>query len=244
MPTPSAYILCTSPRSGSTLLCALLRDSGVAGHPKSYFHQPDLAKWRAGLDLAPDTPRPDIFAEAVAQGRGDTDIFGLRLQRHSAPFFFDQVRDAHPDATTDKAAVETQFGSTRYIHLHRKDKVAQAVSLVRASQSGLWHRNADGSELERTAPPQPLHYDQTAIAQEVETVKGYDTAWEDWFTEQAITPLRLDYDTLSANPAATLTQTLNHLDLPQGAPVQPAVSKLSDDISVDWITRFKSETNA
>ncbi|WP_299600893.1 Stf0 family sulfotransferase [uncultured Tateyamaria sp.] len=244
VPTPSAYILCTSPRSGSTLLCALLRDSGVAGHPKSYFHQPDLDKWRAGLGLAPDTPRPDIFAEAIAQGRGDTDIFGLRLQRHSAPFFFDQVRDAHPDATTDKAAVETQFGPTRYIHLHRKDKVAQAVSLVRASQSGLWHRNADGSELERTAPPQTPQYDHPAIAQELETVTNYDTAWEDWFKAQGIAPLRLDYDTLSADPSGTLEQILKDLNLPQGAPVQPAVAKLSDDISADWITRFKSETNA
>ncbi len=243
MPTPSAYILCTSPRSGSTLLCALLRDSGVAGHPKSYFHQPDLDKWRAGLGLASDTSRPDIFAAAIAQGRGDTDIFGLRLQRHSAPFFFEQIRDAHPDAPTDKAAVEAQFGSTSFIYLHRMDKVAQAVSLVRASQSGLWHRNANGSELERSSPPQPLHYDHAAIAQEVETVKGYDTGWEDWFAEQAITPLRLDYDMLSADPVATLAQTVAYLDLPQGAPVQPAVSKLSDDVSADWIARFKSETH-
>lgn len=244
MPPPNAYILCTSPRSGSTLLCALLRDSGVAGHPKSYFHQQDLDKWRAGLGLTSDTSRPDIFAAAVAQGRGDTDMFGLRLQRHSAPFFLDQLRDAHPDAPTDKAAVQAQFGSTRFLYLHRADKVAQAVSLVRASQSGLWHRNADGSELERSAPPQPLHYDQAAIEQEVETVKAYDTAWEDWFAEQAITPLRLDYDTLSADPAATLTQTLAYFDLPQGAPVQPAVSKLSDSISANWIARFKSETHA
>lgn len=240
MPTPSAYFLCTSPRSGSTMLCALLRDSGVAGHPKSYFHQPDLDKWRAGLDLAPDTPRSDIFTAAIAKGRGDTDIFGLRLQRHSAPFFFEQIRDAHPDAPTDKAAVEAQFGPTRFIYLHRADKVAQAVSLVRAGQSGLWHRNADGSELERTAPAQPLQYDHTAIAQEVATVTAYDTAWETWFAEQAIKPLRLDYDILSEDPQGAVLRVLSYLALPKGAPVAPAVARLSDSISAEWIDRFKS----
>ena len=106
MPRPTAYILCTSPRSGSTLLCALLRDSGVAGHPKSYFHRPSLPEWRTGLGLEPDAARTDIFADATRKGRGNTTIFGLRLQRHSAPFFFDQLRDMHPDAATDAAAVD------------------------------------------------------------------------------------------------------------------------------------------
>ncbi|APX13058.1 Stf0 family sulfotransferase [Tateyamaria omphalii] len=244
MPPPTAYMLCTSPRSGSTLMCAMLRDSGVAGHPKSYFHKPSLADWRAGLDLAPDTSRADIFTEATRKGRGGTDIFGLRLQRHSAPFFFGQLRDLHPDAATDADAITAQFGPTHYIYLHRADKVAQAVSLVRARQSGLWHRNADGSELERTAPAQDPHYDPVAIAQEVATLQIYDAEWETWFTSQNLTPLRLDYDNLSADPSSTLAQTLSYLGLPPGAPPRPAVAKLSDDISATWIARFKADTLA
>lgn len=241
---PAAYILCTSPRSGSTLLCALLRDNGVAGHPKSYFHRPSLPEWRADLDLGPDAPRSAIFAEATRQGRGATDIFGLRLQRHSAPFFFDQLRDMHPDAASDTQAVAAQFGPTRYLYLHRQDKLDQAVSLVRASQSGLWHRKADGSELERTAPAQALRYDRAAIAQELEAVTGYDAAWEDWFTTEGVTPLRLDYDALSADPGATLARALTFLERPMGAPVPPATSKLSDAINADWVARFKADTLA
>ncbi|MBY5933463.1 Stf0 sulfotransferase family protein [Tateyamaria omphalii] len=242
MPSPTAYILCTSPRSGSTLLCALLRDSGVAGHPKSYFHRPSLAEWSKGLDLEPNTPRSDIVAEATRQGRGNTDIFGLRLQRHSAAFFFDQLRDMHPAAQTDAQAVTAQFGPTRYLHLHRADKLAQAVSLVRANQSGLWHRNADGSELQRTAPPQTPTYDQNAIANELATVTTYDAEWEAWFTREGIAPLRLDYDTLAADPNATLARVLSHLDLPPITPPAPAVAKLADDINADWIARFKADT--
>ncbi|WP_147109917.1 Stf0 family sulfotransferase [Tateyamaria sp. syn59] len=241
MPRPAAYILCTSPRSGSTLLCGLLRDSG-AGHPKSYFHRPSLADWRSGLDLDPNTPRADIFAEAARQGRANTDIFGLRLQRQSAPFFFEQLRDMHPAAQTDAQAVTAQFGPTRYLYLHRTDKLAQAVSLVRASQSGLWHRNADGSELERTAPPQTPTYDQDAIATELATAKTYDTEWETWFTREGITPFRLDYDRLAADPHATLARVLNHLDLPPVTLSAPAVAKLADDINADWIARFKADT--
>ena len=34
-----AYVICTSPRSGSTLLCKLLVATGVAGLPASHFHE-------------------------------------------------------------------------------------------------------------------------------------------------------------------------------------------------------------
>lgn len=241
MPPPAAYILCTSPRSGSTLLCALLRDSGVAGHPKSYFHRPSLPEWRTGLDLAQDAARTDIFAEATRQGRGNTDIFGLRLQRNSAPFFFAQLREMHPAAQTDVQALTAQFGPTRYLYLQRKDKVAQAVSLVRANQSGLWHRNADGSELERTAPPQDLQYDPDAIAEEIETLTTFDTEWQAWFDAENITPLRLDYDTLSADPAGTLARTLDFLGLPRIAHVNPAVTRLADATNAEWIARFRAD---
>ena len=35
-PTRS-YIVCATPRSGSTLVCKALRDTGVAGRPEEYF---------------------------------------------------------------------------------------------------------------------------------------------------------------------------------------------------------------
>jgi LPS sulfotransferase NodH len=34
---PSSYLICATPRSGSTLLCAVLGATGVAGRPAEYF---------------------------------------------------------------------------------------------------------------------------------------------------------------------------------------------------------------
>ena len=42
--------------------------------------------------------------------------------------------------------------SNRYLHLSREDKLAQAVSDLKAEQSGLWHVFTDGSERETTDP--------------------------------------------------------------------------------------------
>ena len=33
----SSYLVCATPRSGSTLLCEALINTGLAGHPKEYY---------------------------------------------------------------------------------------------------------------------------------------------------------------------------------------------------------------
>jgi len=49
---PRSYVLCGTPRTGSTLLCGLLRSTGVLGRPESYFREPDEVAWAARFGLA------------------------------------------------------------------------------------------------------------------------------------------------------------------------------------------------
>ena len=84
-----SYVICTSPRSGSTLLCKLLAATGVAGNPGSYFHEPSLSEWLSDFDLAPDPSAAErdvlaeVFRAAMAKGSLDTGMFGLRLSTSS-----------------------------------------------------------------------------------------------------------------------------------------------------------------
>jgi len=243
MSKPDAYIICTSPRSGSTLLCGLLRDSGVAGDPQSYFHRTALADWRAGLNLPDTVPLPDILNAAKSAGTAGTGMFGLRLQRHSAAFFFEQLARQYPQVSDDVARFEACFGETCFIHLTRQNKVEQSVSLVRALQSGLWHLNADGTEHERTAPDKPPHYDQEAIAAEYKTLNQYDVAWQDWFAAQNIAPLRITYEDLATDPIATTRQVLSFLEIEgyRALTIEPELRKLADSTSADWVALFLSD---
>jgi LPS sulfotransferase NodH len=97
------------------------------------------------------------------------------------------------------------------VHLSRRNKVAQAVSRLKAEQTGLWHRAADGSERERTAPAQPAVYDGAHLAAFVAEAVADDAAWDPWFQSQQITPLRLSYEELSADPGGALARILVEL---------------------------------
>ncbi len=251
MESIATYVICTSPRSGSTLLCDLLAATGVAGNPGSWFHRPSLDDWARGLHVSRQEDDEAAFVSRLFEaarelGSGSGNLFGLRLQRHSFSFFFETLRTLHPGASSDVESFERSFGPTFYIHLYRENKVEQAVSYVRAQQSGLWHVAADGSELERAAPHRDPHYDVAAIENQVRVFTEFDRLWSAWFAQERIEPMRLSYARLADDPVAATRVLLERLGVDPGAAdhIEPGVSKMADAITEDWISRFQAEADS
>ena len=244
-----SYVICTSPRSGSTLRCNLLAATGIAGKPESHFHDPSIADWLGYYDLTPDAALSErevlaqIFRAAIAEGSGDTGLFGLRLQRHSFDFFTEKLAVLHAGLSSDVERFQAAFGPTLFIHLTRRDKVEQSVSYVKAQQSGLWHAAPDGTEIERLSPPQEPRYDAGEIRAKFDEVTAFDRDWEAWFESEKIDPLRITYEALSKDPLAALRQVLDRLGLDPAAAsgVTPGVAKLADKTSREWAARFRAE---
>jgi len=245
-----SYIICATARTGSTLLCKLLSATGVAGVPESYFHQPSISSWVTALNLPGlETASGQEVLQAVLKavrhkGTGSTNVFGLRLMRHSLDFLMQQLNELYPGLASDADRLQAAFGRTLYVHLNRDDKVAQAVSAVKASQTGLWHIAPDGTELERTAPPQELAYDVEQIEQVFVELVACDAAWGRWFQKERIEPVRVTYEALSAGPTDTLARILERLGLHRDAAngITPGVARLADETSHVWAERFRIES--
>jgi trehalose 2-sulfotransferase len=232
------------------MLCKLLAATKVAGDPESLFHKPSIEAWLEdyGLDPSAYASRKQtleaVFAAAMAFGKGETDVFGLRLQRGSFEFFMEQLDFLHSGQATDLARIEAAFGPTLFIYLSRDDRLDQAISCVRAEQTGLWHRNADGTELERHEPRRGDGYDAEAIRHYIEKFSNFNAAWRRWFKEQSIAPIEVSYERLSREPQVILAEILAALgsdgSIAYTVPLQTA--KLADKINRDWRQRFEAET--
>lgn len=245
------YILCGTPRTGSTLLCDLLA-SAKAGKPDSFYGRAFMADWTKEWAL----PSRDQMSEkdfniayldaAIRAGKGGTGIFGLRLMRENLDELSAIVGQIFPGLPSDKARFERAFGKILYLHLSRVDKLAQAISYIKAQQTGLWHIAPDGTEIERLAPPKEPEYDFERIRNEVMTLEGYDAAWNTWFEAQGIDPFRIAYEALSEDPAGVLLRICNALGIvaPKASEVQPGVARLSDAISRDWMRRYQADASA
>src|SRR5829696_9283235 len=69
-----SFLVCATPRSGSTLLCALLEGTGVAGHPREFFE----CLWRSGMPRQPreyfeDVADPEVLARLAPTEPGSAD---------------------------------------------------------------------------------------------------------------------------------------------------------------------------
>ncbi|MEM0946359.1 MAG: Stf0 family sulfotransferase [Pseudomonadota bacterium] len=245
-----SYMICTTPRSGSTLLCKLLQATGVAGCPNSHFHAPSVDAWLSAYGLqntnfaSSEEALQAVFRAAIDRGTGSTDVFGLRMQRGSFEYFMGQLTVLHPGVGDAVSRLRATFGPTLFIHLTRSDKLGQAISRLRAEQSGLWHKWADGRVLERQQPVRRVGYDARAIADHIKELTALDTAWNDWFTSEGIEPLRIQFDALCANPQGTLANVLSKLDLdPRLAnKVETPTARLADAETREWRDRFAAES--
>jgi LPS sulfotransferase NodH len=246
------YIICGTPRTGSTLLCKLLASTKTAGNPHSFYRRQDVSEWAEEWGL----PDRDTMSEldfnaaylkaAIANGRGGTGIFGLRLMRENLDELSAILDQVFPKLPSDIARFEKAFGRVLYMHLSRENKLEQAVSLVKAEQTGLWHIAPDGTEIERVAPAKEPQYDFERLKREVTELEAYDAGWNIWFVQQGIIPLRLGYERLAANPAATLLDICGVLGVqaPIADDIKPGVAKLADDTSLDWMRRYHLDAAA
>jgi LPS sulfotransferase NodH len=245
-----SYFICTTPRSGSTLLCRLLEETGRTGNPDSFYHRAEfMREWAAGWGVPdPDTVPQSVFdtaylAAAIKAGKAGTEIFGLRLQFEYLKLLPDTLGRIFPGLPADADRFKHAFGEILYIHLTRTDKVAQAISLVKAQQSGLWHMNADGTEYERLGAPQEPRYDFGVLRREVEALENDDRAWLAWFDRQGIRPVRVRYEAFAGQPAETLIEICRVLDVepPEAGSIAPRLAKLSDAVSQEWRSRYHAD---
>src|SRR4051812_30708315 len=121
--TTLSYVVCALPRSGSSLLCELLFETGLAGAPAEYFDAQQMGRfserWNA-RDFG-------AYLRALLERKtGPNGVFGFKAQ-------FFQLAEAFPDGELDAA-----FPSLRYVYITRRDRLRQAISWARAVQTGWW----------------------------------------------------------------------------------------------------------
>ena len=245
---PSSYVLCSNPRSGTTLLCDLLAQTGVAGCPDSFFRPQSLADWCDdwGISTRID-PESDLFlseylAAMVREGRGATGVFGLRLMGENLALANDWLDRVHPGQPSAQTRFDAAFGPVRFVHLSRKDKLAEAVSLIRAEQTGLWHRRPDGAPLEELPPTRRAGYDEELITRQIARLTQLDQDWFTWFAAEGIEPLKLTYEALAEDPQEILDEVLAFIgrDPTDVRPVTPGVKKLADATTGEWIAAYRA----
>ncbi|MEV0905674.1 Stf0 family sulfotransferase [Streptomyces hokutonensis] len=242
------YFICATPRTGSSLLLGLLDSTGVAGHPQAYFRSPDEAAWSERWRIAHTAQHAldygDFVRAALAAGRTGNGVFGAKLMWGTHAELTTRLARLHPDLAGDELGLlEREFGTRiRFVHLRRDDVLAQAVSWLRAEQTGVWFIGGKGeiSGSQGPAGGRP-RFDRDAITRTMRTIEEHNAGWERWFEGYGIEPYRIRYEDLSAEPEAVTLRVLDHLGLalPTGGRVTPSHQRQADRLNEEWADRYR-----
>jgi trehalose 2-sulfotransferase len=256
-----SYFVCATQRSGSTLLCELLKGSDVAGVPDEFFEalrstgrprQPrqyfaDPAQADIAERLAPTEPgRPEQpgefegwFTYAVQRGTSRNGVFGAKMMWNYFDDFRSRVKELPglSDATFNEA-LDAVFPQLRIVFVRRRDKVAQAVSLWKAIQTQQWRNEDEFSRGGRSA-----EYDYSAIKHLVNELHHWDARWEDWFYSTGREPIRVIYEEFVDSRAATVGRVVDALGIDPREPESELgpMRRQADNLSHDWVSRFRQD---
>lgn len=181
------YVICASPRSGSTLLTTLLHGTGRMGVPAEYFNprflQPALGRRFGVSDDGSRVVVGDYLDALIRHRTAANGVFGVKI-------LLSQVQ-----TWMVVPAFRRLLSHATFLWLRRRDKQAQALSMVMAQTTQVWHRER-GSDADETVPA--FNVVQLRRAQGI--ILAEDFGWSQFFAINRVRPISVLYEDLVADP--------------------------------------------
>ena len=277
-----SYLICATPRSGSTLLCEALGNTGISGRPAEHFevlletgrprrprdyfqrsNDPNVwallddpefhdvlgdygGRFSEQPDITPEDWRPPDFGKlldvALEKGTTENGVFGTKIMW---AHFRDFVRLARRSGRAGVAPCEVPASVfphlRRYVWIRRHDTTSQAVSLWKALQTQQWRRDTD-DELDGKG----LRFSFAAVNHLKLRIDEHNAAWQDFFDECGIEPVKIVYEELAEDYENIVPQLLDEIGVqtPENFSAEkPRMKRQADELSQEWV-RLYDETKA
>jgi LPS sulfotransferase NodH len=230
----SSFVVCSTPRTGSTMLADALESTGLVGRPREWLGV------RFTSEVLPAIGRrgfPDYVVEC-ARSAADSGVFGLKLHWYQGELLLHLLRLMRGTrALSDREVLEASLPDPRFVWLRREDEVAQAVSWWKATATGAWLHSG-------SATSEPA-FDFAAIDARVRQVRRQTEAWKGWFEANGLAPLRITYEQLVHDPAATTRGVLAFLDVevPAGLEIAPRTRRQGGAVNEEWARRYRERAS-
>jgi trehalose 2-sulfotransferase len=220
-PDTRGYAICTVPRSGSNFVGQVLASTGLLGRPLEYFNGPGRRHFED--PTFPDDPEMQI-GRILSDGATPNGIYAVKL----FPFQLDAVQE--------RIKWTSLLPQLHFVHLVRRDMLAQALSWSRAIQTVQYRHDQ--------VPQATPNYDATHILKCLHDIARLNARWEVYFATNGISPLEMVYEDILANPQRGVEEVARLFDLPSlpmADMTKITLQRQSDELSEQWRQRFLAD---
>jgi LPS sulfotransferase NodH len=241
-----AYVVCATPRVGSSHLCSMLSAVPGAGEPIEWFGRAMLhmraGEWGLRAPSSErDEPRLTATREylrrvrAAASGNG-----ALAVKVH-----WNQVQWCRDWLDLDILSLYDGCQDLRYVHIWREDLVAQTVSSHIASATKVYHRYLGGADepIEEFAGAEQAvpRYDFERMLAVLVELASLEVGWDTHFAEIGARPHRISYEDLEREPVAAVNGVLAHLGLGPAPAMASALERQRTALNDEFAERFRAD---
>lgn len=226
------YIVASSRRTGSTMLCDFLQGTGVLGYPNEYIREALSVMAQGGI-INPGY----VLKEALKVNQTKNGVFGIKIHWSALESFNKSV---FPKLDIEeRKLVENLLKNSAYIFLTRRNKIRQAISDWRALGTGIFHIRKDSKDRIRKQYESRLPYDYTRLKRLLADLVRHDEGWRTYFETNDIHPVEIVYEDLVKRPEEEVRRILDYLlEDCANIDVAPDTNRLSDEYTEEIYGQF------
>ena len=264
-----SYLIASTPRSGSTLLCEALGATGVAGQPEEYYqHRRKTGLPRRPLEYFEDALTPEVeqilghytrvddepslfdprrfpsYREyldwTIAQATTPNGVFGAKVMWGYFNGFVDSLRDMQGNAVMPtRAVLERTFPGL--------DRWIFVTRRDKPRQAiSLWKAIQNWTwKREGEGGPVVAHdlvYSFSAIHYLVRQLEEQDREWLIWFGAAGLAPRTVVYEDFVADYVGTTRDLLGFLGIEAPDRLEPRPKRMqrqADDLNERWLEQYR-----
>ncbi len=237
-----SYLVCATPRSGSTLLCEALKSTGVAGRPEEYFEalrqsgrprrpqeyfsgvdDPSIADHLGEYARSDERKHPlwsredyePYFDWAVGEATTENGVFGAKLMWGYFGDFVSLLREIPRFHELELPELfDAAFPDAIFIRVNRANRLRQAASLWKAVQTATWRKDEGAANAKDNGERRPqLRFHYKAIDHLLNQILDEEAFWDAFFERCDIDPIVVNYERFLDNTSPTILGILDRLDV-------------------------------
>ncbi|MDI7923416.1 Stf0 family sulfotransferase [Ferirhizobium litorale] len=200
-------------RSGTNWLNSIADSTKQMGRSGEWLARHRLEQYRS---------KPSVD-EILVKTKTDNDRFAIKL-------FPKHVREYQDRWGEDFIKEVASRHEVALVHLERRDKIAQAISMARARMTGQWSSRRETGSSE--------NYDFRAIARELFLISQSDAFWRAYLAARNWSHVHFYYEDLVSDPQPYFAFLADKLDVPEVTEFKSHRTIQRDQVSEEWRRRF------
>ena len=215
----------------------------VMGSPGEWLHAISLRDTRRLMGYGPGAPLDLILKGTAEKYTAPDGVFAVKVMWSQLEDVLTELRADDPGLNdlNDIEILSRYFPDPHLIYLTRKDMVAQAVSLSRASLSDHW---LDYGQEKKSSEGSSTDFNYVLVNQNLISLREENRKWRRFLEAGNRPVLELEYEKIVRDYQGTLERIADFLNIREGLSIDPTLNryqKMRDTTSSRW-TQAYAET--